>query len=119
MSATDERLAIWRYATPAERQRVIDGAWQHFKSMPLQRQYIAVGAYRSCPLGAAFLIKRGRALRVMPLAFEVGGHLADRGDPTEVEARAAAFMAAWDTGQITADDLTAYLRRLNAQEATR
>jgi hypothetical protein len=27
MTATDDRLAIWRYATPAERQRVIDGEW--------------------------------------------------------------------------------------------
>jgi hypothetical protein len=117
MSATDERLAIWRYATPAERQRVIDGEWAIRETSLAQTQAIIVHGHPCCPWGAALDGYDNPAnvvdLPGWPGAMPVARHIGSEDLITAV----GDFMGDWDRGVITRAALIAYLQQLNAQEA--
>ena len=118
---TDPRLAIWQYATPEERQRVIDARWEKGHLIP-NGYWIVVHGHSCCPLGAALdgydqpdeMEKRG-----WPCSYSVAEYLSDRTDVGTADNEAGTFMASWDGGEISRDALIAHLRRLNAQEAAK
>jgi len=117
MSATDERLAIWRYATPAERQRVIDGAWLGGATVLPQSLKLIVHGHSCCPWGAA-LGGYDDVVGIFefpgwPSAQSVARHIG-RADLIEM---VGDFMGDWDRARIDRDALIAYLCRLNAEEA--
>lgn len=121
MSATDERLAIWRYATPEERQRVIDADWEFIWG--LDTWTAVANGTECCPWGIALpALRRPDATMTagMPMAGDVTRVLLARGysvNRAAILGDAMNFMAAWDDGNIPPDVLVDHLRRLNAQEA--
>ena len=139
MSA-DERLAIWRYATPEERQRVIDAPVRRSAefNMILPVNVLVFAGYPCCPWGAAFNGSDDETMQHVetnpdfPELDEITSALVDRICPEDehwtarksqevyeqINKQAHQFVSAWDTGDIKHDDLIAYLRRLNAEEAT-
>ena len=84
---TDEQRAIWRRLTDEQRQRVIDAEW--------------VGC-----LGL------GEASTWVAWVEAVGEHCLYTATLERIRFEAAAFMTAWDRGQIPPADLIADLRQM-------
>ena len=120
MSA-DERLTIWRYATPAERQRVIDAEWQI--TAEDEPPFAEIDGRRCCPWGAAvpalcmdFIDQESG----FPMPYEISAFLRARLDgmcPFDLDDDVANFVHHWDEGEIPPYQLQNHLRRLNAEEA--
>lgn len=122
--SSDDVFAIWRYASAAERQAVIDADWQPGLLMP----YVATCCGGSCcPWGVALRANRfyaalHRPAPLYPTVTEIVMVLDTRrrlgGDDTRVDLawQATAFVNAWDSGRIAPADLVAHLRALNAVE---
>lgn len=138
MSA-DERLAIWRYATPEERQRVIDAPVRRGADFNIivPMNVMVFAGYPCCPWGVAFNGSDEETMQHVetnpdfPEPDEIANALLDRVCPVDegwteqksedvyeqINKQAHRFVSAWDTGEIEHDDLIAYLHRLNAEEA--